>query len=130
MTNFKEVIFVYSSYDRKEGLATVVVKYGNKLFVGHAKAAEADKDKANSFTGCRLAELRATKRAIKSSLTEMNKEYNTINEFVNNCLQTKKFDASSDTAKVMFRQLNILNKKIANGEKILAVIQEQIDSFN
>lgn len=130
MTSFKEVIFTDSSYDKEEALATVTIKYGNREFVGHAKAAEADKDKANSFSGCRLAELKATKKAIKSSLTEMNKEYNTINEFVNNCLQTKKFDAGSDTAKVMFRQLNILNKKIAKGEAGLAFVQKQIDSFN
>lgn len=130
MTSFKEVMFINSFYDKEEGLAAVMVKYGNREFTGFAKVAEEDKDKANEFTGCRLAELRATRKAIKSSLTEMNKEYDTVNEFVNNCLQTKKFDAGSPTAKVMFRQLNILNKKIAQGEAGLAAIDEQIAKFN
>lgn len=129
MTNFKKIVFINADYDENTQLATATIQYGKEQFIGYAKPYGTDADTPNRFRGCRIAELKATKKAIKNTLAKMSEEYGTIHQFMLNCLQTKAFDVNSPTAKVMFRQENVLLNRISKGEYLLSEIQEQIDEY-
>lgn len=126
MKSYKKINFVDSNYDNN--ISEVILKTRNKEYRGYAKMADEDEPHESCIRGCRIAECRAAIKAFKDDLRIIKIEYNAINEIVQNCLQTKAFDPESPSAKVLFRQLNVVKKKKEWGEKVVeqleAIIKE------
>lgn len=126
MKSYKKINFVDSNYDNN--ISEVILKTRNKEYRGYAKMADEDVPHESCIRGCRIAECRAAIKAFKDDLRIIKIEYNAINEVVQNCLQTKAFDPESPSAKVLFRQLNVVKKKKEWGEKVVeqleAIIKE------
>ena len=112
MTEFKKITFVNSEYNPDTTLAKVTVKCGKDYFVGYAKADEKDAQRPSFLRGCSIAELKANRKALKSQLKEVKRDYEVVKEFVDRCMQSKDFDKNSMTAKIVFKQEAILEKRM------------------
>ena len=118
----------------QDGLSEVVIEHRGENFYGYAKCHP--DDEWSEFAGCRLAELRAQIKALKSDYQKARASYNECKKFVNSIKTYKNFNAEDPTAKAMFRQLNrrarevnALNTRIAALELTLRAsirMQDQI----
>lgn len=120
--------FVDAKADEKTGISTVWIRNGKKEFSGTALLAKGD-DWSHIF-GCRIAELRATIRAINDMIKTKREEYKVIENFIKAVSCYKDFDPASKTTKCMYRQLNRkkieINRLIANKEMIKEFIKDSI----
>ena len=128
MTELKRIKFICSEYDKEKNLAKVTVKCGNDFFIGYAKANGADIERAGEFKGCLIAELKENRKALKAQLKEIKRDYNTVHEFIEKCKQSKSFDENSCSAKMMFRQENILKKKVNLIHMGIATIEKMLEA--
>ena len=118
------MIFRDSFYDTENGLSVTIVQHLGKTFIGEAKLHPDDKDKASKFSGCRLAELRAEAKALKYEYNKAKADSESCRKMMVACTQTKNFDKDSDTAKVLFHQVNI---KIKNVNKIADLYNDELE---
>ncbi len=120
--------FVDAKADEKTGISTVWLKSGKKEFSGNAMLAKGD-DWSHIF-GCRLAELRATIKAINDMIKTKRDEYKIIENFIKAVSCYKDFDPASKTTKCMYRQLNRkkieINRLIIKKEMIKEFIKDSI----
>jgi len=118
----------------QDRLSEVVIEHRGENFYGYAKCHP--DDEWSEFAGCRLAELRAQIKALKSDYQEAKARYEECRKFVNAIKTYKNFNAEDASAKAMFRQLNrrarevnLLNTRIAALELELKAsirLQDQI----
>ena len=106
------MIFRDSYYDETSGLSVSIVQHLGKTFIGEARLHPDDKNKASKFAGCRLAELRAEAKALKYEYNQAKIDSEACRKVMIACTQTKAFDKESNTAKVLFHQVNIKIKKV------------------
>lgn len=105
--------FISSSYDEVTGISKVVVQHLGVKFTGWAHAHPEEQYPSN-FAGCEYAEIRAEIAALKyERKLEKNKADMAI-DFLKSCKNYKNFDDNSDTAKVIYRQLNKRVQKVNN----------------
>ena len=120
--------FVDAKADKKTGISRVWLREGKKEFLGIAYLAEGD-DWSHIF-GCRIAELRATIKAINDMIETKRNEYKVIENFIKAVSCYKNFDPNSETTKCMYRQLNRkkieINRLIANKKIIKQFIKDSI----
>ena len=100
-----------ANYDELSGISQVIIEHKNKQYIGTAHC-HSEEEYPSKFTGCMYAEMRAKIYALKDDKKEAIKEYNVLKNFVKSCTQCKNFDKTSNSAKTMFRQLNLKNKEI------------------
>lgn len=119
----------WSEADKELGCCTTAVKYGNKIYIGEAKLAEGDT--WSEIFGCRIAEIRATIKALNAIIDTKRKEYKAIENFIKATTCYKNFDKESPTALCVYRQLNrkkveIENLKMQRG-KLKKFIKDSIE---
>ena len=103
--------YLSSIADKEKGICIVDVEDNRgKLFTGRAKLMPGDN--WSPIFGCRIAEIRATIKAIDYEIFMKRKEYKTIENFVKAVGGYKNFDKESPTARCMYRQLNRRKKEI------------------
>ena len=125
--------FIENTYEELESgqmESCTTVSHLGITFFGNAITAPEEEHPSNLFGG-RLSESRAVLHALQYERDLRYEEYKTISNFIKSCLNTKKFDANSPSAKVMFHQLNIAEKKYKEAKEIVKslgeAIQEMID---
>jgi len=120
--------FVDAKADEKTGISRVWLRKGKKEFLGIAYLAEGD-DWSHIF-GCRIAELRATIKAINDMIETKRNEYKVIENFIKAVACYKNFDPSSETTKCMYKQLNRkkieINRLITHKKMVKQFIKDSI----
>ena len=104
--------FISSSYDANTGESKVIMQHLGIKFEGSAKIHPEDIENKSEYAGGSYAETRATIKALKYERKIAKTEADNMIAFVKSCECYSKFDKNSDTAKVMYRQLNRRIKKV------------------
>ena len=102
--------FISSEYHN--GCATVLIKHLKKEFIGHAYVHPDDEKNASEFAGCTLAEMRAQVKALKYERKIAKEEAEICRKFIKACACSKDWDKNSESAKIVYHQLNIKIKKV------------------
>lgn len=104
--------FIKSSYDPDTGFSYVIMQHLGKKFVGEARLHPDDKENASQYAGCEYAEIRATIKALKYERNLAKIKTDEALDFVKACENYAHFDKDSESAKLMYRQLNKRIKKV------------------
>ena len=121
--------FISSNYDSKDGESYVVMQHLGKKFYGFANLHPDDKKNASEYAGCGLAELRSTVKALKYERKLAKNKSDEALDFVKACEGYAKFDPESNTAKVMYRQLNRRIKRVNDLTDKINDLLEEIKTF-
>lgn len=121
--------FISSNYDSAWGESYVVMQHFGKKFYGFANLHPDDAENASEYAGCTLAELRATLAALKYERKIAKKKSDEAIDFIKACEGYAKFDPESDTAKVMYRQLNRRIKRVNDLTDQINDLLEEIKVF-
>lgn len=97
--------FISSSYDKENGVSTVVMQHFGKKFIGTAKVHPEEADYASELTGCEYAEIRATIAALKYERKLAKIKSDNAIDFVKSCCCYTDFDPDDNSAKILKRQL-------------------------
>ena len=119
--------FISSSYDAEEGISTVTVQHLGEKFTDFAQVHPDDKENASSYAGCEYAEIRATIRALKYERALAKKKSDEAIDFMKSCESYAKFDKNSDTAKVMYRQMNQRIKRVNDITDRINELMDELD---
>lgn len=117
--------FISSNFWKDTGESRVIMQHLGKKFFGFAHLHPED-DKPSEYTGCSLAEKRATIKALKYEHKIAKEEAEAARLFVRNCESYAKFNKDDDSAKCMYRQLN---KKIKRVNDLADDINDLYDSI-
>ena len=101
-----------SYYNKSKGYAHVSVQHLGKVFEGEAWGHPEDKENWSEFAGCSYAETRAMINALKYERTIAKQKADDAIDFLKSCKCYKNFDSESETAKVLYRQINQRVKKV------------------
>ena len=104
--------FISSSFDFDTGISEVVVQHLGKKFIGTAKLHPDDKDKVSNYTGCQIAEMRATIKALKYERKIAKNKSDMALDFIKSVENYTKFNKEDESAKSMYRQLNRRIKEV------------------
>ena len=121
--------FIKSYYDPILGGSFVQMQHLGKKFDGYANLHSEDKENASEYAGCTLAEFRATVKALKYERKIAKNKSDEALDFVKACEGYAKFDPESDTAKVMYRQLNRRIKRVNDLTDQINDLLEKIKTF-
>ena len=119
--------FIDSSYDEKEGISCVTMQHLGKKFTDFATVHPDDKENASSYAGCEYAEIRATIRALKYERKIAKQKADEAIDFMKSCTGYAKFDKNSDTAKVMYRQMNQRIKRVNDLTDMINELMDELD---
>ena len=104
--------FIESYFDKETKESTVIVEHMGVQFIGKAKLHPEDSDRCSELVGGRYAEMRATIKALKYERNIEKQKCEECRKFVKACSQYRNFDKDSQTAKLMYRQLNKRIKRV------------------
>lgn len=104
--------FISSSYDKETGISTVTMQHLGVKFKGAAKVHPEEKETASEFIGCHYAEQRATISALKYELELAKNDAKICQNFVKSLECYSKFNKKEESAKSVYKQLNIKLKKV------------------
>ena len=104
--------FISSSYDPKWGVSKVVMQHLGQKFEGVAIAHPDIMDTASEYAGCYYAEIRATIKALKYERNKAKEEAEICRKFVKAIEHYAKFNPEDESAKSIYRQLNVKIKKV------------------
>lgn len=106
--------FISSNYEVNEieAISTVTVQHLGKKFDGYAWGHPDDKENWSEFAGCSYAETRAMIEALKYERKLAKEKADAAIDFLKSCECYKNFDKDSETAKVLYRQINQRVKKV------------------
>jgi hypothetical protein len=121
--------FISSEYDPKLGVSHVIMQHLGKKFFGNADLHPDDIENASEFAGCALAEMRATVAALKYERKLAKQKSDEAWDFIKACESYAKFDPESDTAKVIYRQLNRRIKRVNDLTDQINDLLEKIATF-
>ena len=99
-------------YNKNKGYAHVTVQHLGEIFEGEAWGHPEDKDNWSEFAGCSYAETRAMISALKWERRNAKEKADQSIDFLKSCQCYKNFDKDSETAKVLYRQINQRVKKV------------------
>lgn len=91
-------------------ICSVTVELEKHQFTGTAVCHP--EDYFSEFSGCKLAEIRARRKAIKFLLSQKKKEFNKLENFLKGVEHYKGFDKESKSAKCVYRQFNRYKSEI------------------
>lgn len=106
--------FISSDYEVNdmEAISSVVVQHLGEKFYGYAWGHPDDKENWSEFAGCSYAETRAMIEALKYERNIVKRKADDAIDFLKACECYKNFDKNSETAKVLYRQVNQRVKKV------------------
>jgi len=109
---------------KSKGVSQVCIEHKGQIYAGVAKCHP--DDTWSEFTGCKFAELRATKKALKAQYKEEKLKLDAIKTFMTAVSQYKNFDNESSTAKAMYRQYNRRVKRLEEIASDISAIDDVI----
>lgn len=121
------MIFISNEYEEVDNLkvSSTLMKHMGQYFYGDAITAPDEPNPSELFGG-RLSEARAMLHGFQYENMVRYNEFHTIQNLVNACCQTKKFDKESSSAKVLFHQLNIAEKRYKEAREKVRLTKEGI----
>ena len=114
--------FINSYFNSDCGNSTVIIQHLGKKFVGTACIHPDEKEKASSYAGCQIAEIRAEILALKYERKLKKTETDAMIKFVHACECYKFFNKEENSARVVYRQLN---RRIAEVNKLTDEINKR-----
>lgn len=121
--------FIDSYYYPENGHSRVIVQHLGEKFTGRAWIHPDEKDKASTYAGCQIAEIRAEIKALKYERRIKKEETDAMIKFVHACECYKYFNKEESSARVVYRQLN---RRISEVNKLTDEINKrykQIDKI-
>lgn len=121
--------FITSDYNSETGLSKVIIKHMGIVFSGEAKLHPEDKQYGSMYTGCTIAEIRATIKALRYELKSAEDETRYCKNLVNSCTSCKNFNKYSKSSKVLFRQYNRRVKRVQDIKDEIKDLKEQLNTI-
>jgi len=104
--------FISSSFNQRTGVSYVTMQHLGRKFTGVARVHPDDKHNASEYAGCSYAETRAIILALKYERNILKYEIKVCENFVKSIECYSHFNKEDESAKSIYRQLNIKRKKI------------------
>ena len=117
--------FINNIYDEETKCSITTVQHFGRYFEGKAKVSPEEENVSELFGG-RLSESRAVLHALQYEKQIRFEEYHTISNFVKSCCNTKRFDKDSSSAKTVFHQLNLAEKKYEKVKENIKLLKKAI----
>ena len=119
--------FIESSYNEHSGISTVIMQHLGEKFKGIARLHPDDKENASNYAGCEYAEIRAKIKALKYERAIAKNKSDMAIDFIKSIEGYTKFDKNSDSAKVMYRQLNQRIKRVNDLTDEINSLMDELD---
>lgn len=116
--------FINSFADKITRLSEVIVEHKGKQFEGFADCHP--EDDWSEFTGCKFAELRAIRKALKYEYKIEKTKVDEIKKFISAVEQYKNFNNEDGSAKAMYRQYNRRVKRVEEIKTYIADVEDVI----
>ena len=91
-----------------------VISYKNKLFKGKCFVHPEDNKKRSYLFGATIAYKRAVRKALIYEIEDTKKQFKIYQNLLAACQSTKGWDPKEKSAKIFYRQFNILARKLNN----------------
>lgn len=98
----------------------VVINYKNKTFTGKCFVHPEDNKKKSYLFGATIAYKRAVRKALICEIEDTKEQFKVYQNLLTACQSTKGWNPKEKSAKILYRQFNILAKRLNNlqNEKI------------
>ena len=117
------MIKVDSTWNKEDGLASTIIKYNNKEFIGIALCHPDDEDFKSSWTGTAISEFRAYIAYLKHVRdNELRPHLKCLCQLYYSMNRSKKFNPRGYEAKTLYRA-------IKRTEKDLKAVQQEIENI-
>lgn len=113
------MILTDASYDKETGVSKCTILHNGVKYYGEARLHPDDKDNWSSFLGCRIAEARATLKALKAEKKEKQQELHYYENFEKTLLSYKEVNTESKEYKTIRK---IIWKKMKELQHLNALI--------
>ena len=115
------------SWDPEKGVATYTIVYKGKEITGISQCHPDDGDMKNEFTGLAIAEYRALIKLGKFiRANELRPQLKILNHLYATMSQRKDFDKKEPNAKLVWRQIKMLEKEISETSRTIALLQTRL----
>lgn len=123
----KKIIY---NWQEEVGLATCILFYKNQPFSGQAHCHPDDKDMCSELTGCHLAEQRATKKVFQHiKENELKPQLQALKQLYYSMNHSKHFDPKSYEAKMLFHQINNLEKDLGAVREAIIDLDREVKQY-
>ena len=92
----------------------VIISYKNKLFRGKCFVHPEDNKKKSYLFGATIAYKRAVRNALIYEIADTKKQFKIYQNLLAACQSTKGWDPKEKSAKIFYRQFNILDRRLYN----------------
>lgn len=113
------MILTDANYDKETGVSKCTILHNGVKYYGEARLHPDDKDNWSSFLGCRIAEARATLKALKAEKKEKQQKLHYYENFVKTLLSYKEVNTESKEYKTIKK---IIWKKMKELQHLNALI--------
>ena len=120
------MILTDASYDKETGVSKCTILHNGVKYYGEARLHPDDKDNWSSFLGCRIAEARATLKALKTEKKEKQQELHYYENFVKTLLSYNGVNLESKEYKIIKRIIWKKNKELQSLNGLIKYYEEEI----
>lgn len=123
------MILTDASYDKETGVSKCTILHNGVKYYGEARLHPDDKDNWSSFLGCRIAEARATLKALKAEKKEKQQELHYYENFVKTLLSYKEVNTESKEYKTIKKIIWKKMKELQNLNALIVHYQGEIKTL-
>lgn len=115
--------FIDCVTNKNKGISTVLIEHRGRYYEG--KATLSDEDTWSNFFGCRIAEIKATQKALRRERQDKKRELRECQKFVNSLKGYKDFSFDNPLAKKIIRQLKLREREYRD----LVLAEERLKDY-
>lgn len=123
------MILTDASYDKETGVSKCTILHNGVKYYGEARLHPDDKDNWSSFLGCRIAEARATLKALKAEKKEKQQELHYYENLVKTLLNYKNIDTESREYRIIRNIVWRKNRELQSLNALIDYYQGEIKTL-
>lgn len=117
-------------WNENTGTAIATIFYKNYTFTGEAQCHPDDQDMMSKLTGQTIAEYRATLKYLRFIRDcELQPQLKSLKQLYYSINRSKYFNTKSYEAKMLFRQINILEEDLKETKYLINVIKNELTAY-
>jgi len=118
---------IASDYNENTGISMIKLSTDIGIFEGYAKLHPEDAEIASRFAGCRYAEMRAGIKYMKAKARISKYTLDYLNKIYKNLKQMKSFDENYKGAKLLEKEIYLLEDEVETFKTNAKTLQERLD---
>lgn len=118
---------IASDYNENTGLSSVTISTDLGEFTGYSKLHPEDVEIASKYAGCRYAEMRAGIKYMKAKARISKYTLDYLNKIYKNLKQMKSFDENYKGAKLLEKEIYLLEDEVETFKTNAKTLQERLD---